>query len=94
MALILNAWYVAAWPQEVSAEKLLSRTICALPMVFFRDAQGKASALEDRCCHREMPLSQGWMESCTVRCGYHGMWSSAMAGSGSGRAMPRARIRS
>ena len=73
MALILNVWYVAAWPQEVSAEKLLSRTICALPMVFFRDAQGKASALEDRCCHREMPLSQGWMESCTVRCGYHGM---------------------
>ncbi|MSQ69906.1 MAG: aromatic ring-hydroxylating dioxygenase subunit alpha [Betaproteobacteria bacterium] len=73
MPFILNAWYVAAWPAEVASDKLLARTICAKEMVFFRDAAGRAVALEDRCCHRQLPLSQGWMEQSTVRCGYHGM---------------------
>lgn len=73
MSFILNAWYVCAWPYEILSDKLLARTICGQPLVLFRDASGEAVALEDRCCHREMPLSRGWMEQCTVRCGYHGM---------------------
>jgi hypothetical protein len=28
MAFIRNAWYVCAWPNEVSNEKILARTIC------------------------------------------------------------------
>lgn len=73
MPFILNAWYVAAWPHEIAADAILARTICNQAMVFFRDESGAISALEDRCCHREMPLSLGWMESGTVRCGYHGL---------------------
>lgn len=73
MPFILDAWYVAAWPNEVTADKLLARTICNRPMVLFRNAAGRVAALEDRCCHRQLPLSQGWMEGETVRCGYHGM---------------------
>lgn len=73
MPFIMNAWYVAAWPREVEAGKILARTICDEPLVMFRDAHGKVSALEDRCCHREMPLSHGWMEEGTLRCGYHGL---------------------
>ena len=73
MAFLLNAWYVAAWPSEIKAGEILSRTICGLPMVFFRAKGGSPAALEDRCCHRQMPLSQGWMEGENVRCGYHGM---------------------
>jgi phenylpropionate dioxygenase-like ring-hydroxylating dioxygenase large terminal subunit len=73
MPFILNAWYVAAWPAEVSPGAVLGRTICGKPMAFFRDAAGAVAALEDRCCHREMPLSLGLVENGTLRCGYHGL---------------------
>jgi nitrite reductase/ring-hydroxylating ferredoxin subunit len=45
------------------------------PVVLWRDAEGHARALEDRCPHRRAPLSlgcirkEGW-----IQCGYHG-WS-------------------
>lgn len=73
MTLIRNAWYVAAWPEQVTGDDLLATTICEQPLVVFRDADGIPAALEDRCPHRMMPLSAGWMENCAVRCGYHGM---------------------
>ena len=73
MPFIMNAWYVAAWPRDVAPGKALARTICSEPMVLFRDEAGAAVALEDRCCHREMPLAKGWLEGGTLRCGYHGL---------------------
>jgi len=73
MPFILNAWYVSAWSHEVAPAKILARTVCGEPMVLFRDGDGRVAALEDRCCHRQMPLSLGWMEAGTVRCGYHGL---------------------
>jgi vanillate O-demethylase monooxygenase subunit len=42
------------------------------PVVLFRDAGGKAAALEDRCCHRNAPLSIGRLVDGDVECGYHG----------------------
>ncbi len=72
MPFIINAWYVCAWPNEVTTDNILSRTICGKPMIIYRSTDGRPAALEDRCCHREMPLSLGWLENGTVRCGYHG----------------------
>jgi len=74
MAFVMNTWYVAAWPQEVRSDEILARTVCDEAMVFFRDREGRPSALEDRCCHRQMPLALGRLEQdCTLRCMYHGM---------------------
>jgi len=73
MSFVMNAWYVCAWPKEIAPDTLLARTICDREMVFYRDAEGSVSALEDRCCHRQMPLSKGWLEGEAVRCGYHGL---------------------
>ena len=53
-----NAWYVAAWPREVT-EKPLARTILDEPVVLFRAKAGNAVALHDMCCHRALPLSMG-----------------------------------
>ena len=73
MSFIRNTWYVAAWDHEVPAEGLFSRTICGVPIVIYRKADGKLAALEDRCCHRGAPLSKGRREGDCVRCGYHGL---------------------
>jgi vanillate O-demethylase monooxygenase subunit len=68
-----NTWYVAAWSDEITADKLLPRTIAKVPLVFWRDQEGKIVALEDRCCHRAAPLSKGRLERDRVRCMYHGL---------------------
>jgi vanillate O-demethylase monooxygenase subunit len=48
---VRNAWYVAGWSSEVSAESILARTIINQPLALYRKADGAVVALEDRCCH-------------------------------------------
>ncbi len=67
-----NAWYVAAWGQEIGAVPF-ARTLLGKPVVFFRRSDGKVVALQDRCPHRFVPLSRGKVEGDTLRCGYHGL---------------------
>jgi phenylpropionate dioxygenase-like ring-hydroxylating dioxygenase large terminal subunit len=73
MPFLMNAWYVVAWPHEVVADKLFARTVCNEALVLWRNADGSIAALEDRCCHREMPLAAGALEGGTIRCPYHGL---------------------
>ncbi|MCU1734155.1 MULTISPECIES: aromatic ring-hydroxylating dioxygenase subunit alpha [unclassified Pseudomonas] len=68
----LNQWYVAGFAWELK-DKPLGRTLLGKPVVLFRTADGKAAALEDRCCHRALPLSSGTLEEQGLRCGYHGL---------------------
>jgi phenylpropionate dioxygenase-like ring-hydroxylating dioxygenase large terminal subunit len=67
-----NSWYVAAWDREVGRQPL-ARMILGEPIVFYRQTDGAAVALEDRCCHRHLPLSLGRLEGDSLRCGYHGL---------------------
>ena len=53
-----NFWYIAAIRSEITA-KPMRRIIHGTPVVLYRDANGEASALIDRCIHREVPLSKG-----------------------------------
>ena len=46
-----NQWYIACEAGAL-ARKPLSRKILGEPLVLFRDAAGRASALADRCPHR------------------------------------------
>lgn len=68
---VRNAWYVAAWETEIG-EAPLARTILSEPVVMFRTADGVV-ALEDRCCHRALPLSMGQVVGDRIQCGYHGL---------------------
>ncbi|MGB3068206.1 MAG: aromatic ring-hydroxylating dioxygenase subunit alpha [Ottowia sp.] len=70
---IRNCWYVAAWDIEVPEEGMLARTLLNEPVLLYRDSQGKAVALEDRCCHRSAPLHLGRKEGDCIRCMYHGL---------------------
>lgn len=68
-----NFWYVAAWDWEVRRQELMSRTICNERVVLWRQEDGTPAALEDRCCHRHMPLSHGRLRGNDVECLYHGL---------------------
>ncbi|MDI9330349.1 MAG: aromatic ring-hydroxylating dioxygenase subunit alpha [Alphaproteobacteria bacterium] len=68
-----DAWYMVAWPSEVTAQEPLARTVLGDDLVLFRTAAGEAVALEDRCAHRLAPLSKGRIESDGIRCMYHGV---------------------
>jgi phenylpropionate dioxygenase-like ring-hydroxylating dioxygenase large terminal subunit len=91
-----NSWYVAAWDREVT-HGLLARTILGEPIVLYRKEDGEPVALEDRCCHRHLPLSMGKLEGDRLRCGYHGLLFDA-AGKcvevpGQATIPPQARVR-
>ena len=77
-------WYVACRSTELS-DKPVARTILDVPLVFFRDADGTAHALVDRCPHRNVPLSFGTVRKGQLVCGYHG-W--AFDGQGRCRSVP------
>jgi phenylpropionate dioxygenase-like ring-hydroxylating dioxygenase large terminal subunit len=68
---VMNDWYVAAFGDEVKHE-LLARTLLGRRLVFYRTADQRVVALEDRCPHRSMPLSAGTLDQDTIVCGYHG----------------------
>lgn len=65
-------WYPIAWSREVKPGAMLARKFAGEPVVVVRAKEGGVFALEDRCAHRQVPLSHGVVKGCTVRCGYHG----------------------
>ena len=71
MEYLQHVWYCSALGTEVTNTPL-ARTICEKPIVFYRGESGKAVALEDRCAHRQAPLSLGRVQGDDIECGYHG----------------------
>lgn len=67
-----NAWYVAGWDSEVDSAPL-ARTICNVPMAFYRRLDRSVVAMRDACPHRLLPLSMGLREGDSLRCRYHGL---------------------
>lgn len=68
-----NCWYMAGWSEEIPAGSKLARTIIDVPLLLWRDQDGRVRAIVDRCAHRLAPLSMGQIERDVVRCGYHGL---------------------
>jgi phenylpropionate dioxygenase-like ring-hydroxylating dioxygenase large terminal subunit len=69
---IRNGWYAAAWSEEITPA-LTERWICGVPLVFFRDRDGRAVALDGTCPHRQYPLALGRLKDDVIECGYHGV---------------------
>lgn len=69
-----NCWYCAGWDHELSQgrDALLARRIAGESLVLYRRPDGGVVAMEDRCCHRQAPLSLGRKEGDALRCMYHG----------------------
>jgi phenylpropionate dioxygenase-like ring-hydroxylating dioxygenase large terminal subunit len=73
-AYLRNAWYVAAWSDDLAEGKLVARTILKEPVVLYRKQDGSPAALQDRCPHRFAPLSMGKiLPGDRLQCPYHGL---------------------
>ena len=70
--ILRNAWYAAAFSNEIAENQLLGRTLLNEPVVLWRTG-GQAVALADRCTHRGVPLSLGRVVDGALQCGYHGV---------------------
>lgn len=62
-------WYPLARSRDVKPGKSHLVIFAGEPIVLIRSKQ---VAVEDRCAHRQVPLSEGALEDGGVRCGYHG----------------------
>ena len=97
---VRNAWYVAAWSDDLADGQLLARTILKEPVVLYRKSDGNVAALQDRCPHRFAPLHMGKIvHGDCVQCPYHGLEFNSSGACvlnphGTKNIPPRARVRS
>lgn len=64
-------WYIAAESRELKTHAL-ARRILGVDVVLFRNGNGQAAALLDRCPHRAVQLSTGRVQGGRLACPYHG----------------------
>lgn len=70
---VRNCWYASAWDHEVRDGAILSRKIANEHLVIYRTENRQPATLEDRCCHRHAPLSEGRLVGGDIQCMYHGL---------------------
>jgi phenylpropionate dioxygenase-like ring-hydroxylating dioxygenase large terminal subunit len=66
-----NFWYPVARSRSVRKEKTFAATFAGMRIALYRGESGTVYALEDRCAHRQVPLSMGVVEGDVLRCCYH-----------------------
>jgi phenylpropionate dioxygenase-like ring-hydroxylating dioxygenase large terminal subunit len=72
-SLIRNAWYVAAFSEEIGRGQISGQTIARKPILLWRDESGRVAAFDNRCVHKRMPLSDGRLRNGQLECSYHGL---------------------
>ncbi|MGW0763163.1 Rieske 2Fe-2S domain-containing protein [Streptomyces sp. NPDC002814] len=64
-------WYPVALAGNVRTGRVIATAFAGERIALYRGASGTVHALEDRCAHRQVPLSMGVVEGDTLRCCYH-----------------------
>jgi phenylpropionate dioxygenase-like ring-hydroxylating dioxygenase large terminal subunit len=64
-------WYPVAVASKVRKGKTFAATFAGQRIALYRGESGTVYALEDRCAHRQVPLSMGVVEGDVLRCCYH-----------------------
>jgi phenylpropionate dioxygenase-like ring-hydroxylating dioxygenase large terminal subunit len=70
--MITNQWYMACLLAELKEQNPLKKKILGQELVIFRTESGKIGVVEDRCCHRNVNLSLGYIQGESIKCAYHG----------------------
>lgn len=74
-----TGWYPLALSSAIEAGTSAGAVLMGQEIVVWRDAGGRAHAWEDRCPHRGMKLSFGFVRGDHIACLYHG-WEYDQAG--------------
>ena len=74
-----NHWYPVARSRGVRRGKTLGVTFAGQGIVIVRTKSGSVFALENRCAHRQVPLSKGVVQGDQLKCCYHG-WTYSSTG--------------
>ncbi|MFE2530949.1 Rieske 2Fe-2S domain-containing protein [Streptomyces sp. NPDC059371] len=64
-------WYPVATSRKVRRNRTFAAVFAGERIVLYRGRSGAVHALEDRCAHRQVPLSMGVVEGDILRCCYH-----------------------
>ncbi len=80
-----NVWTIIGCGEDLRPGQLMPVQIAGERLVLFRDGEGRARGLLDRCPHRGVKLSLGRAVDGCVECPFHG-WR--FAGDGSNRRVP------
>ncbi|ELS51315.1 putative Rieske (2Fe-2S) iron-sulfur domain protein [Streptomyces viridochromogenes Tue57] len=64
-------WYPVALSTSVRTKRVLATAFAGERIALYRGEGGAVYAVEDRCAHRQVPLSMGIVEGETLRCCYH-----------------------
>jgi phenylpropionate dioxygenase-like ring-hydroxylating dioxygenase large terminal subunit len=72
-------WYPLLRSKNLKPGKPTAVTFAGDPIVLVRTAGGAVFALEDRCAHRQVPLSAGVVNGECIQCCYHG-WTYDRSG--------------
>jgi phenylpropionate dioxygenase-like ring-hydroxylating dioxygenase large terminal subunit len=64
-------WYPLARARSLKPGKTLAVSFAGTQVVLVRPETGEPYALEDRCAHRQVPLSMGVVSGEQLKCGYH-----------------------
>ena len=73
-------WYPVSRANKLKKNKPLGVRFAGEPIVLVRTVSNTVFALEDRCAHRQVPLSVGEVSGENLRCGYH-CWTYDKTGS-------------
>lgn len=69
---LLQHWYAVCRTADLGRRRPLPVRLFGRALALFRDEQGRAAVLEDRCAHRHAPLSAGRVCAGRLQCPYHG----------------------
>ena len=67
-----NFWYAVEFANKLARGQVLEVVWWKTSIALYRDEAGAVSALENRCAHRQLPLSCGRVEGKQLVCQYHG----------------------
>lgn len=65
-------WYVVAQSHELTQSRVVARRVLEEWLACYRDADGRAVVVQDRCIHRSVRLSKGKVKQGELTCAYHG----------------------
>ncbi len=65
-------WYAVEWSAALTAEKVIEVKLWDTCVAVYRAGDGTLNAVENRCAHRQVKLSHGFVDDCRLRCTYHG----------------------